>query len=477
MGIDILLSVSLVTMSLMVPLNSLILANPDEAVCLECLLTVYAVTTLGLTGWLFVCRTWWSEKAYRYSLNSFTVVSLFFFLNTIQSTTIPKFWRTPYTIFCILIFVVLVWSFVRTNKPVARLLLTFVLLLSAFELVNVGRIIFRNIDWVSPARVVAASQGTASTKASPHIFVVVFDELSLNHISKDATLDPVVVHNLSAFSQSATWYRNAVTPYAATDYAIPAMLTGRNDAGTFRQAFRGGTVEPHLFQVAARTHEVYIRGYYMEYCRVFQAYLKGCESMVQGFADYRDLFRTWWDFAVPGEIRRTKLGQRTRQAVAGYRDPSPSLTEALQLGQDFNRPTFVFIHVGLPHEPYMFHPNGEVRKDIIDFGPKSQLTQDELLSLREMYVEQVKYTDHLFGAFLADLKALEVFDSSVVVVTSDHGVSFDEAHQWRHQEWVEIDEIARVPFIVKMPGQQTGRIDDRPIKNMDLYSILLDILQ
>jgi hypothetical protein len=51
-----LLAASMVTLAMMVPLNSLILSHPQEWRCLSCLLTAYAVSVAGLTLWLCVTR-------------------------------------------------------------------------------------------------------------------------------------------------------------------------------------------------------------------------------------------------------------------------------------------------------------------------------------------------------------------------------------------------------------------------------------
>ena len=474
---DLLLAVSLVTLAIVVPLNSLILGNPDELLCLSCLVTVYAVSIAVLTIWLYLSQAIGGDKPYRYCLNTFTCAALIVFFNAIQSSTIPSAWRTPYVILCVFFFLVLMWSSFRKGKQACHVFLMFALVLSLYESANLVRIVARNID-LSPLErgAVEASVSKHSGGNLPHVFVLIFDELSLVHVLKDDMLDREIVPNLAAFSGSATWYRKAVTPYAFTNYAIPALLTGLKDVGTFRQMFLVQTGNPHLFQQAARTHDVYISGYYLPYCEAFGVYVKSCKSLVQGFSDYAALFRAWWDRAVPGELRHMGMAQQVRDRIASHSDPSQSLTEVLRLGQDFRRPTFVYIHVGLPHKPYTFHANGAIRWGVVEYN-FNRMSQKELLELRDVYREQVAYTDKLFGDFLAQLKEMDVYDRSVIVVTSDHGISFDRAHPWRSQAWVDFEEIARVPLIVKMPRQHAGGIDDRPIRNMDLYTIILNVLE
>ena len=53
------------------------------------------------------------------------------------------------------------------------------------------------------------------------------------------------------------------------------------------------------------------------------------------------------------------------------------------------------------------------------------MSRDELEEMQQFYREQVTYTDSLFGEFVAQLKAKELYDQSFIVIMSDHGISFD----------------------------------------------------
>jgi arylsulfatase A-like enzyme len=135
------------------------------------------------------------------------------------------------------------------------------------------------------------------------------------------------------------------------------------------------------------------------------------------------------------------------------------------------------MHVGLPHEPYMFNSQRQLRVGKMErpFQLKN-ITQQQLSDVRHLYLE-IAYTDRLFGSLMTQLKERNLYEPSLIIVTSDHGVSFDRAHPGRSQEWIDVDEIGRVPFLVKMPGQHTGWIDDRRILNVDMYQIVRNVLK
>ena len=62
----------------------------------------------------------------------------------------------------------------------------------------------------------------------------------------------------------------------------------------------------------------------------------------------------------------------------------------------------------------MFGPNGEVRLGVVErpFRFKS-MTQQQLLDVRQLYLDQVVYTDRLFGGFLAQLKDRALYERMV----------------------------------------------------------------
>jgi hypothetical protein len=68
----------------------------------------------------------------------------------------------------------------------------------------------------------------------------------------------------------------------------------------------------------------------------------------------------------------------------------------------------------------------------------------------EPYASRLRRLDACFGRFVAYLKQRELYDSSIIVVTSDHGDSLGENDQWGHQFGL-FPEHIRVPLLVRVP--------------------------
>jgi arylsulfatase A-like enzyme len=85
------------------------------------------------------------------------------------------------------------------------------------------------------------------------------------------------------------------------------------------------------------------------------------------------------------------------------------------------------------------------------------------------YVGEIAYTDHCIGRVIQKLKALDLYDSTLVIVTSDHGEMLGE-HGERNHAYFIYESAIKVPLIFRVPGwnkavsnkQLAGVIDIAP---------------
>ena len=76
--------------------------------------------------------------------------------------------------------------------------------------------------------------------------------------------------------------------------------------------------------------------------------------------------------------------------------------------------------------------------------------------VKAIYSEEVAYTDHHLGRFFERLKTLDIYDRSVIIVTSDHGVGFFEEHGHVYQGSTLYDELIHTPLLVRFPNGRLG---------------------
>ena len=87
------------------------------------------------------------------------------------------------------------------------------------------------------------------------------------------------------------------------------------------------------------------------------------------------------------------------------------------------------------------------------------------------------HTDHLIGELLDRLRRTGQLRRALVIVTADHGYSFQVGVRSRRLLGEgNVEEIAPVPFFVKAPGQTDGRVDKSLVRNVDLVATVADLL-
>lgn len=118
------------------------------------------------------------------------------------------------------------------------------------------------------------------------------------------------------------------------------------------------------------------------------------------------------------------------------------------LGNNRSKKFFLFLHYYDPHAP--FRPYKQFRFTSL---PGITLGADR-------YDTEIAYTDHHIGKVIAKLKQLGLYDSTLIILTGDHGESLGQHEEKGHDFFIYHSTI-HVPLMFKLPGStKTARIDD-----------------
>jgi arylsulfatase A-like enzyme len=158
------------------------------------------------------------------------------------------------------------------------------------------------------------------------------------------------------------------------------------------------------------------------------------------------------------------------------RDIIDRAIEALHRGR--GQPQFLFAHLWDAHWPYMPDPEdldrlGGRPRDIsslLRFIRDAKPTDDdrERREIIRLYDAEVAFADRELGRLFREMKAMGLWESSLLVITSDHGEAFFEHGHWQHSQTL-YDELTRVPLIVKWPGQAEPGRESAPVSLVDLF--------
>jgi arylsulfatase A-like enzyme len=102
------------------------------------------------------------------------------------------------------------------------------------------------------------------------------------------------------------------------------------------------------------------------------------------------------------------------------------------------------------------------------------VTPDEYRSIKQRYLGLVTLVDQSIGAILGCLERFGLCDNTIVVHTSDHGDSLGAHHLFAKE--VMFEEAARVPFLIRLPGQKRSKLVPQPVSHIDVVPTLLDLL-
>jgi arylsulfatase A-like enzyme len=153
---------------------------------------------------------------------------------------------------------------------------------------------------------------------------------------------------------------------------------------------------------------------------------------------------------------------------------------------------FLFLHTYQPHNPYRTPPfpgrESFLKKDfpwravnlqsLLGQGlPRlfNSLTTLERENVIALYKIEIRYTDEYFiRPLLEELKRLNLYDNTMIVLTSDHGEEFYDHSGWMHVHTL-YNELLHVPLIIKFPrSRYSGRRVDGVAGVVDIMPTILE---
>jgi arylsulfatase A-like enzyme len=93
-----------------------------------------------------------------------------------------------------------------------------------------------------------------------------------------------------------------------------------------------------------------------------------------------------------------------------------------------------------------------------------------------LYDAEMRWSDWAVGQLIDHLKAIGVYDNTLLIVTADHGEALGE-HRYQWHATCPYDETLRIPLLIKFPGsvRPVGRIGALT-ETVDVLPTILDLL-
>ncbi len=319
----------------------------------------------------------------------------------------------------------------------------------------------RRVLWAAALALPWLVQG-CSQAGWPNVLLITLDTVRADHLSSYGYPKLTTPH-LDVFASRATRYR---TCFATSPWTVPShasLFTGRHPFEHGAHSFEPSSArrinvfpldDGHETLAEVLRQEGYVTGGIV----ANRVYLDPVLNLDQGFETWQVKY-----------VVSPKINRRVFRWLEQNRD------------QRF----FLFVNYMDAHRPYNVTPAaGELRY------PKAQYpahTLDALISrvmiegeppgeLGELVVEQydraIRNLDAQLGRLFERLEALDLYDDTLIVITSDHGEYFGEHGLVEHSKDV-YRQALEVPLIVKRAGQTRGEVVDTPASLVDVPRLIL----
>ena len=316
------------------------------------------------------------------------------------------------------------------------------------------------------------------------VVLIVFDEISTVSLMEGrGEIDEERYPSFAALAADSTWFRNAASVDAWTVNAVPAIVTGVYPQHGRLPVF--SEYPDSLFTLLGSRYRLHVSESLTQLCpqalcpdaarRPFtgrmESLLSDSSLVYAHLALPRDLRErlpsvsdTWGAFLETSH-------ERTRRRLALFED--------FAAGLDGSPRTLSYAHFMLPHLPWELLPSGR-RYDDGDV-PGFEVTrwaENRFLVEQgyQRYLLQLGFADRLLGRLLNRLRATGLYDRALVIVTADHGASFQPGDRRRAFVESNLEDVVFVPLLVKSPGQTERRTVDDPVQTVDILPTVAETL-
>ena len=243
--------------------------------------------------------------------------------------------------------------------------------------------------------------------------------------------------NIDAIAADGIIFKNAIAPTPITLPSHSSMLTGtippyhgvRNNLG-YKLVAANLTLAEILSTNGYSTGAV-IGGFVLD----------SEFGLDQGFDTYNDQFEQ----AIPSTIGYERRADEVSRVAADWLDKHQ------------NENFFLFLHYYDPHAEY--EPPEPFATEFSD----------------DLYAGEITYTDSCIGRVVEKIKDLGLYDSSLIIVTSDHGEMLGEHGEKTHSYYIYQSAI-KVPLIFRLPGKIKPRVVENLTGLIDIVPTVCSVL-
>ncbi len=340
----------------------------------------------------------------------------------------------------------------------------------------------------------------AATVKKPNVILIVMDTVRADHCSnynyfRDTT------PNLMKLSEKATLYNRAISTGDYTLSAHASIFSGQYSRTHGAHPDHPSPPRPLDQDIKTLTEILSENGYYSMANVSNIAFITKSFGFQQGFDFYDQRGRPR---VLEKRMQQHYLKELIRSALCCLPMPrefelkfrradeiNNEVYSQLEIVKKHKKPFFLFLNYMDAHRPYVPPPPfdkrylgdnwiqlsqkqfDQIKKEVLSL--KRNLTEKERSYLISQYDGGIAFIDHSLGEFFGHLKKLEMYDNSLIIITSDHGEAFGRRNFLEHGCSVFQDQI-HIPLIIKFPNVRKRNVNDKLVSLIDIMPTILDVV-
>jgi choline-sulfatase len=322
------------------------------------------------------------------------------------------------------------------------------------------------ISWGTPRLLVKAPEPAIATKGKiEHIYIWMVDTLRADKVHVFNPKTNVITPNYDAFAADSTRFAWAAVPGTWSLPSHASILTGVYPT-VHKATAHEARLDPQIPFVAELMKHNGFR------TAMFSS---------NGYVSQKWGFGRGWD-----ENRNFIRENKPNGAPFLWKTAKPWIQA------NKSKPEFVYLATVEPH--VIYNPKKEF---LVKYWPKPykgpikpaltglqlgliksgklKVTDTDKAYIEALHNAEITESDAAFKTFIADLKAAGLYDTSAIVVISDHGDEFWDHGDVGHAQSVH-QELVHIPLIIHAPGFfPAGKVVDADVEAMDLFPTLLEL--
>ena len=243
--------------------------------------------------------------------------------------------------------------------------------------------------------------------------------------------------NIDAVVQEAVVFNHTLTPVPLTLPAHASMLTGTIPPYHGVHYNIGYRLEESNLTAA----EILQKNSYTTGAIISSFVLDAQFGLAQGFDSYNDRFVEPIESVYRSERRADEVSRFACSWLEKHR----------------KEPFFLFVHYYDPHAPYL--PPEPFASEFAD----------------NLYAGEIAYTDYCIGQVIKKLKDLNLYESTLLIITSDHGEGLYEHSEKEHGYFI-YQSTVHVPLIIRVPGGPRGKTVNEAVGLIDIAPTICSML-